>query len=123
MEGAVNERSEPATERATEGSERTTSATEGSDPTTQSAEAEPASQSAPAAVVVAAPPGKTKRGWRRALLPGLAAALVLNLIGAALLYLDLRHEHQRSAARRAATVAATAYAVDLTTYDFGHLDG
>jgi Mce-associated membrane protein len=34
----------------------------------------------------------------------------------------LRHQHQLAAARRQAVVTATNYAVDLTTYDFTHLD-
>jgi Mce-associated membrane protein len=59
---------------------------------------------------------------RRASVPVLIAALVLSLALAVVQTVRLRHEHQLSAARRQAVVTATNYAVDLTTYDFAHLD-
>lgn len=76
----------------------------------------------PPVVAAAAPTGASRPAWRRALAPALVVVL-LGLTGVATwLGLDLRHQHRLTAARQQAVVVATAYAVDLTTYDYSHLD-
>jgi Mce-associated membrane protein len=56
------------------------------------------------------------------LVPGLIVALVSSLALTLVQTVRLRDEHRLAEARRQAIVTATNYAVDLTTYDFSHLD-
>ena len=74
----------------------------------------------PLAPIVPARPAR--RRWRRALLPALLAALVLSLASAVVQTVRLRHQDELAQARQQAVAAASNYAVDITTYDFSHLD-
>ncbi|HEX3829989.1 MAG TPA: hypothetical protein VHV82_22220 [Sporichthyaceae bacterium] len=73
-------------------------------------------------LVPLAPVRPTGRRWRRVMLPVLLVALVLSLALAVVQTVRLRHEHELSQARQQAVAAASNYAVDITTYDFSHLD-
>jgi Mce-associated membrane protein len=72
-------------------------------------------------VAAAAVPAVTRRRGR-VLLPALVVGL-LGLAGVATWQgLDVRHQHRLTSARQQAGAVATTYAVDLTTYDYSHLD-
>jgi Mce-associated membrane protein len=90
------------------------------------AEAPHASSPAPPAEPTpsAAEPAKPGRRvpWRRLVVPAAAAVGVAAVVLTVLQTLRLRDEHADDDARRQAIVTATNYAVDLTTYDFSHLD-
>src|ERR1700743_308682 len=80
---------------------------------------------APAQAAAPSPPvpgDRTRRGWRWAVLPALLVALVASLAVAVVQTVRLRDEHELSEARQEAVAAAGNYAVDISTYDFTHLD-
>lgn len=62
------------------------------------------------------------RGGPRLLIPGLALLSAVLLVLTVLFGLKVRSDDKQDSARRSAVVAATAYAVDLTTYDHARLE-